>query len=89
MADQHTLHRDWRLPRIEALRTDALVIRETLDHLDDLSRMFTYLHEDELATEIRSLGGTLKTRASDYESEAENLTAEVKTEDALVGGTLS
>jgi hypothetical protein len=81
-ATGHTLNGDWRVPRIEARRTDARAIRDTLEHLDDTAELFTYENDEETATAIRSLMGLLKTRASDAESEAESLEAAVQTREA-------
>lgn len=76
----HQLRRDWRRPRVDALRVDAQNIREAVDHLADLVDLFVYeKNEDDLVTELRTMIGTLKTAASDRESEAETLAAIVQT----------
>jgi hypothetical protein len=76
---EHSIDRDWRIPRIAAREMDARSIRDTLEHLDDLAEMFVYEKDEETATEIRTLMGLLKTRASDAEAEAGALEAAVQT----------
>ena len=52
---KHELDRNWRVPRITALQSDALTIDDTLDHLLDLATLLEYVKEQEALTEVRSL----------------------------------
>lgn len=72
-SDEHVLGRDWKLPRGIAMETACCSIADTIAHLTDLVAMLEYDKKTELARDINSLIGRLRSEQSDYASAAKKL----------------
>ena len=70
----HTVDADWRAADAQALEIRVRAVTEWLDHTEDLVEMFD--EDKTIASELRGVAGTLRSRRNDFESAAEKLRAE-------------
>lgn len=70
----HTIAANWREADATAMEARAQAINDWLDHTEDLVKMLE--QDDKIATELRSMAGTLRGRRDDFDSAAGRLRAE-------------
>lgn len=70
----HTVEADWREADAMSLEIRVRAVSDWLDHTEDLVEMFD--GDTTIASELRGVAGTLRSRRNDFEAAANKLRAE-------------
>lgn len=71
----HTINANWREAEANTLELRAVAINEWLEHTEDLVKMFE--GDAPVASELRGVAGTLRSKRNDFDSAASKLRAEM------------
>jgi len=71
----HTIDANWREAQAIAFEERAKAVSHWLDHTEDLVAMFET--DETIASELRSVAGTLRARRNDFDSAAEKLRSDL------------